>query len=329
MRRDQNGAGWARLAPILALDISLPWSAPAAANRQANGFDLDRASIPVDEIVRGGPPRDGIPALRNPERLPASDSPWLDSDWILGVEIEGEARAYPLAILIWHEVVNDELGGRPILISYCPLCGTGLVFDRRVANRVRQFGVSGLLYRSDMLMFDRESQSLWSQISAQAVTGPSRGARLTLLRSQMMPWGHWRASHPQTSVLSRETGYRRRYGHSPYGDYEHSARLLFPARRDPRFHPKMPTLGLRVAGGAARAYPADEVAKAGGRVRERFAGRDVEVEWDARSGVFHYRLPEEIEVVRGFWFAWMAFHPESSVYRASPSATASGESTDR
>ena len=142
---------------VLVLAIASPWSATPAAARRLNGFQIDPASVPTGEFERGGPPRDGIPALADPERLAAADSPWLDSDWVVGVEIGGEARAYPVAILVWHELVNDELGGRPIVVSYCPLCGTALVFEREVAGRVRLFGVSGLLYRSDLLMFDRQS----------------------------------------------------------------------------------------------------------------------------------------------------------------------------
>lgn len=290
--------------------------AGAAHGEEPNGFSLESAAIPPEEIQKGGPPRDGIPALDTPDRVPAEKAPWADDDLVLGVEWNGEARAYPIAILDWHELVNDELGGRSILVSYCPLCGTGIVFDRRVGGRVRSFGVSGLLYRSDLLLYDRETESLWSQISAEAVTGPLVGRRLELIGSSMMRWGAWREAHPETTVLSRETGHRRNYGRSPYGDYATSARLVFPVPLDRRYHPKMRTLGLRLPGRSARAYPAEEVARSGGVVEETFEGQRVLVAYDAESGTFRVKVPSPIEVVEGYWFAWMAFHPESEVFIA-------------
>jgi hypothetical protein len=166
-------------------------------------------------------------------------------------------------------------------------------------------------------MFDRETESLWSQISAEAVTGPMLGRRLVLLRSRITRLGQWRSEHPQTSVLSRKTGHARRYGVSPYGDYHRSDRLMFPARRDARYHPKMPTAGLRVPGGESRAYPAAEVERSGGQVEERFAGHPVRVVYDADTGAFAIDAPDKLEVVEGYWFAWIAFHPESSVFAAS------------
>jgi hypothetical protein len=279
-----------------------------------NGFSLDPASIPVDEILAGGPPRDGIPSLDHPPVLRAAEAPWKADDLVLGVVWNGEARAYPLAILEWHELVNDTLGERPILVSYCPLCGTGIVFDRRIEGVVRSFGVSGLLYRSDLLMYDRETSSLWSQIAAESVTGPSIGQRLALIGSRIARLAEWKRSHPETTVLSRETGQRRDYGRSPYAGYADSDRLAFPAPLDRRYHPKMPTVGLRVRGGGARAYPALEVTRAGGEVQELFDGKPVTVAFDPEAAVFRVGAPEPIEVVQGYWFAWAAFHPETSVF---------------
>ncbi|MEX2206454.1 MAG: DUF3179 domain-containing protein [Myxococcota bacterium] len=281
-----------------------------------NGFALSPASIPAHEIISGGPGRDGIPALDHPATERAGASSWNDDEPVLALVIGDQARAYPVAILNWHEIVNDTLGGVPILVSFCPLCGTGLVFDRRIAGTTRRFGVSGLLYRSDLLMFDRETESLWSQISAAAVTGPSRGQRLSIVRARMDRWGQWRRAHPETTILARATGHARDYARSPYADYADSRRLFFPAPVDPRYHPKMPTLGLRIAGNAARAYPASELARAGSPVEEDFAGRPVRVAYDAERQVFEVSAPADVEVIEGYWFAWAAFHPESSVYTA-------------
>jgi len=294
----------------------------AAATR--NGFMLEPAAIPTEEILAGGPPRDGIPALDEPHTVAAAEARWGDDELVLGLVVGGEARAYPVAILNWHELVNDVLAGEPILVSFCPLCGTGMVFDRRIAGKTRRFGVSGLLYRSDLLMYDRESESLWSQISAEAVTGPLIGERLHLLRSRMARWGDWRSDHPGTTVLSRRTGHPRDYDRTPYAGYAQSADVMFSVPMDRRYHPKMPTLGVRVPGEGARAYPASELARAGGAIEERFLGHTVRVVYDAERQVFEVEAPTEVEVVEGFWFAWAAFHPETSVFRAPAAAEGEG-----
>jgi hypothetical protein len=282
-----------------------------------NEFVLDPASVDISEIQGGGPPRDGIPALFDPPSIAAAEAPWSDDELVLGVAWNGEARAYPIAILEWHELVNDTVGGLPVLVSYCPLCGTGIVFDRRVGGAVRSFGVSGLLYRSDLLLYDRETESLWSQIGSEAVTGPALGTRLRLVRSRMTRWSAWRAEHPNTTAMSPKTGHQRRYGTSPYGDYAVSKRLLFPVSADDRYHPKTPTIGLRVPGGASRAYPAEEIVRAGGRAVETFAGHRVSVAYDPEQQTFRVDAPPPIEVIEGFWFAWAAFHPESTVFSGS------------
>jgi hypothetical protein len=304
------------LLPRLVVFAAACGTARAAPPRELNGFDLGASIVPTEEILRGGPPRDGIPALDSPATVGVDAASWRDDEMVVGVEWPGGARAYPLAILVWHELVNDTVGGRPILVSYCPLCGTAMVFDRRVDGAERRFGVSGLLYRSDLLMFDRETESLWSQISAESVTGPSVKRRLTLLRSKMRPWGEWKRAHPETTVLSKNTGHRRSYGRSPYGGYDTSKRLLFPAPADPRYHPKMRTVGLRLPDGTARGYPLDEVRRAGGLVEETFAGHPVKIQLDPESDVFDVEAPRPVEVIEGFWFAWTAFHPGTSVFVA-------------
>ncbi len=297
--------------------LALALCSAASAEPRRNGFDLASSSVPEHEILNGGPPRDGIPALSLPAVVSAAEAPWRDEDRVIGVTLDGTSRAYPIAILDWHELVNDRLGGRSILVTYCPLCGTGMVFDREIGGQVRSFGVSGLLYQSDVLLYDRGSESLWSQIASEAITGPERGKRLELLRSAQIPWGEWRERHPDTTVLSDATGYRRDYSKTPYGGYSTSSRLYFPAPLDPRYPPKTPTLGLRTADGSARAYPAPELTASGSRVVESFEGRRIEVSYDQVSRTFEVDAPPEIEVIEGYWFAWAAFHPESTVYVAS------------
>ncbi len=322
-------AGWVGLA--LAVSGTGPADAAespenaAGRPRTLNGFVLSPIAIPVEEVLPGGPPRDGIPALDDPKAIAASEAQWSEDELVIGVALEGAARAYPVPLLEWHELVNDTLGGRPILVSYCPLCGTGIVFDRQLDGKPQTFGVSGLLYRSDLLLYDRTTNSLWSQIPALAVAGPRTGTRLSILRSEMTRWGDWRRRHPDTTTLSADTGHRRPYGKSPYGDYAQSEKLHFPAPVDGRYHPKMPTLGIRVPGGAARAYPAVEVVRAGGTIREVFEGRRVSVSYDPDNQVFRGDAPEDLEIVEGYWFAWAAFHPKTTVFTDASGKAASKE----
>ena len=308
-----------RLRLLVLLAAPLVLAASLARGGEApirNGFVLAPSAIPVQEILPGGPPRDGIPSLDHPRHVAPERSVFGDDALVIGFAWNGEARAYPLRILDWHELVNDTVGGRPILVSYCPLCGTGMVFDRHIQDQTREFGVSGLLWRSDVLMYDRDTHSLWSQIRSQAVTGPSIGQQLELLRSEQVTLGEWRRQHPGTRVLSRNTGHDRDYLRSPYAGYRKSARTLFPVPRDRRQRAKTMTLGLRTRDGLARAYPAPELEAAGGFAEERFAGRRIRVEWDADAGVFHVDAGEGIEVIKGYWFAWAAFHPETTVFDA-------------
>jgi hypothetical protein len=293
-----------------------------------NGFALSPSSVPVGEILGGGPTRDGIPALVNPPKIRAGEATLGAEEWVVGVAIGEEAVAYPIAILEWHELVNDTVGGMPILVSYCPLCRTAMVFDRRIAGREHIFGVSGLLYLSDLLLYDRETQSLWSQIRSEGVTGASLGQRLVLLRSRVLRWSQWRDLHARTSVLSRDTGHRRPYGRSPYGDYARSDELHFPVPHDRRYHPKTPTVGIRSADGLARAYPAVELVRAGGVVEEVVAARRVRVAYDSERENFSVDVPADVEIIEGYWFAWMAFHPESSVFRAGTSRGTNGSASE-
>ena len=230
--------------------LALVLCSAASAEPRRNGFDLASSSVPVYEILNGGPPRDGIPALTLPPLVSAAEAPWQDDDRVIGITLDGESRAYPIAMLDWHELVNDRLGSRHILVSYCPLCGTGMVFDREIGGRIRIFGVSGLLYQSDVLLYDRRSESLWSQIASEAITGPERGKRLELLRSAQIPWGEWRERHPDTTALSAldtvaTTARRRTPATRPPRDCYSPLRSTPATPRRPRHWACAPRMGLR------------------------------------------------------------------------------------
>ena len=165
-----------RLISLLTLTLGIFAYHQALHADTANGFDISNSSIPTNEILHGGPPRDGIPAISNPKHVSADQASFLrDSDRVIGIEINGEARAYSIGILNWHEIVNDRIGNQSVAITYCPLCGTGVAFDATIDGEVTEFGVSGLLYNSDVLLYDRNSESLWSQIKRQALAGDRVG----------------------------------------------------------------------------------------------------------------------------------------------------------
>jgi len=285
-----------------------------------NGFALDPSSVPAREIRRGGPSRAEIPALVHPASVAAGAARWDDDEPVMGVVVNGKARAYPLAMLRRHELVNDQLGGKPILISYCPLCGTGIVYYRRVEGRLHYFAVSGLLYRSDLLMYDLETESLWSQIGAEAVVGPALGARLQWLPSEIALWGGWKRAHPDTTVLSDDVGLALDYRRNPYYEYAHSPELVAPADWDRRYHAKLWTLGIHLPDGSARAYPASEIREAGGSVVETLESDTISVTYEAETRAFEVEAPEGVEYIQGYWFAWSAFHPNTTIFTATPNA---------
>ncbi len=289
--------------------------APATAV-QRNGFDLDDALVPVREIRAGGPPRDGIPAIDRPRFVAASRVDFLQADdRVLGLVVGGQARAYPIRILNWHEIVNDVIAGQGYIVSYCPLCGTGMVFE---VDAGTTFGVSGLLYNSDMLLYDRQTQSLWSQIMKQAITGPRKGETLHLVAAEHTTWADWRSRHPQSLVLSRDTGYRIDYRRSPYGNYEKTRRLMFPvAERSRRYHPKEWVLGISV-GKVHRAYPFSELAAGPAHFNDVVGDQRIVVSFDAehQRAWIEDETGQPLPTTRSFWFAWYAFHPQTEVYSA-------------
>ena len=220
--------------------------------------DLSKKSIPLSDLMRGGPPKDGIPAIDRPKFVDVRQAAtWLvPKEPVLVVERDGEARAYPLQILIWHELVNDEMEGTPILVSYCPLCNSAIVFDHRVDGIPHDFGVSGMLRHSDMVMYDRRTDSLWQQITGEAIVGAHTGKTLKILGSQTVSFDTFSKNFPEGRVLSRETGIQRPYGHTPYMGYEFGNRLMMPVPVTRSSHLRLLERIVTVsAGKTVRAYP--------------------------------------------------------------------------
>jgi hypothetical protein len=210
---------------LLALVIWLVAAAPALAADAARwrlewpDTDFTLHSVPLDEIISGGPPRDGIPSIDAPAFVPAAEAGLADNEPVIGLVIEGDARAYPLRILIWHEIVNDVVGGVPVAVTYCPLCNTGLVFDRRVGERVLEFGTTGKLRHSDLVMYDRTTESWWQQFLGEAIVGELTGTQLVMLPARLESLSAFKARAPGGRVQVPRSD-ARAYGVNPYAGYD-------------------------------------------------------------------------------------------------------------
>ncbi|MCK4710214.1 MAG: DUF3179 domain-containing protein [Gammaproteobacteria bacterium] len=285
-----------------------------------NGFDLSNSLIDKELILAGGPAKDGIPAIDSPRFISPHDATYLTAtDRILGIQINGVSKAYPIAILNWHEIVNDEINGTQFSITYCPLCGTGVAFSSRVKDKTLNFGVSGLLYNSDVLLYDRQTESLWSQIKSMAISGELRGEKLTKLPITHTSWSNWLKTHPETTVLSNKTGYSRDYSRDPYSGYEKSKATYFQVthKAPDYFHPKERVLGLEV-NNRFKAYPFSEIDKANSKLfKDSFAGQKFSIHWDKdnQQASITDSAGKQMLAIEGFWFAWFAFHPETEVFK--------------
>ncbi|NIP30264.1 MAG: DUF3179 domain-containing protein, partial [Candidatus Dadabacteria bacterium] len=221
-----------------------------------NGFKLDNLLIPKSEIMSGGPPKDGIPSITNPKFKSVEESNWLnDEDLVVGVEINNIKKAYPLRILVWHELVNDKIEDAAFLVTYCPLCGSVLVFSRKINSSELSFGVSGLLYQSDVLFYDHQSESLWSQLMKKAVSGKKSGSELIILPFIMSKWKDWKINNPESLILSDDTGYFRDYNRNPYENYEKSNILYFPVNKKSNQLKQKEKLLIVEYNGISKAYP--------------------------------------------------------------------------
>jgi len=285
-------------------------------------FDVTRHSVPVNEILGGGPPRDGIPALDAPKFVSADKARKFlsDKDRVLGVAVAGRAKAYPIRILNWHEIVNDEINERPITITWCPLCVSGIVYDPVLNGKRLTFGVSGKLYKASLVMYDRQTESMWSQILQEAIAGPMTGAKLSMLPAQHTTWADWRGQHPDTLVLSPDTGYDRDYGLNPYADYYEQG-IAFGGPRagrqlDPEIRPMERVLGIQF-GDAKKVYPFSRLKKQSATFQDDVAGQKIVIHFDPRSeSAYASTLSgEQIPSLVTFWFAWVDFYPGTLVFK--------------
>ncbi len=246
----------ASLALVVASGTAIAQSASDRAEWPKTEFD--RRTVDLAEIQSGGPPKDGIPAIDRP-RFVAVDAAkaWLKAkEPLIVLRLGGERRAYPLQILMFHEIVNDEVAGQPVAVTFCPLCNASFVFDRRVAGRVLDFGTTGRLRKSDLVMYDRQTDSWWQQFNGTGIVGHYAGTKLKVLPSEIVAFEDFAAAYPGGKVLSRETGYSRPYGRNPYRGYDRidQSPFLFSDPVDKRLPPMERVLSV-AAGGKQRIYP--------------------------------------------------------------------------
>ena len=204
--------------------------------------DFSKHTVPFSEILSGGPPRDGIPPIDEPKFIDFGEADqYLGRlEPVISFEINGDVRAYPLQILTWHEIVNDVVGGVPVAVTFCPLCNSAIVFDRTLDGVVHRFGTSGNLRHSDLIMWDRKTESWWQQLTGEAIVGELAGKKLTFLPGPIISWGDFKEANPGGKVLSQDTGFRRDYGRNPYVGYDRvdNPPFLFQGDLDGRLLPK-------------------------------------------------------------------------------------------
>ena len=313
---------------------------PTADRRLPEDYTIEELN---DNARSGGPPPDGIPSIDDPNFLPADESPrnLVDESPVFGVEINGDARAYPQYVLVWHEIVNDVVGGEPVAVTYCPLTGTAQGFYRGETT----FGVSGQLINTNLVMFDRATDSYWPQILARGITAPHEGEYLDEFHVIWTTWKRWRTAHPDTQVLSEDTGFARNYGSDPYGDYlppsgyySNENTLFPPLQTNDRFPLKQVVIGTRSEDGAM-AITKEQLRKdtvIGGSINGVAYDSVYEPELDTG---YVYRNPDSLDVVTdgnrytvggepydpddlplerqiafdAMWLAWYGYYPSTVV----------------
>jgi len=301
---------------ILARNYTATTETPSVMGTQSNSkgltTDYSKTSIDTTKLLSGGPGKDGIPALNNPTFVAIGEEALEDEVQGVFVERGTDKRFYPYNILVWHEIVNDTIGGEPLAITFCPLCGSAIVFDRVVGGRTLTLGVSGLLYESNLVMFDRETESLWSQVLGRAVVGELLGTELEIESMSVLTYKVLKAKYPDAKVLSQKTGHPRNYTIYPYGDYDENDDIYFPVSvTDARYQAKT-IMYVTPFDGRSFAFPItslpenDKRSVESGGTRLTLFKQDGEITVTTQGGK---NLPGYYEM----WFSWATHHQADGV----------------
>jgi hypothetical protein len=262
----------------------LPDEPPPAGAESEFDTDFSRHTVPYSEILSGGPPKDGIPSIDDPQFVSIEEADeWLEPlEPVLRVEVDDVAKAYPIQILMWHEIVNDTVNGLPLVVTFCPLCNTGIVFERTIDGEPVEFGTTGRLRFSNLIMYDRTTETWWQQGNGEAIAGDLAGEELAFYPADMIAWETFKEAHPEGQVLSRETGFSRSYGENPYAGYDNinSTPFLFEGPSTPDELPAMARVLTVDLGGEAVAYPY-EVLSEQQVVNDTVGDNEIVVFWSA------------------------------------------------
>ena len=255
---------------------------PADAAREFT-TDFSKHSVPLDEILSGGPPKDGVPSVDDPLYVSIEEADqWLESvEPVIALKIGDAARAYPIQILIWHAIANDVLDGKPVLVTFCPLCNTAIAYDRTIDGKIFDFGTTGRLRYSNMIMYDRQTETWWQQATGEAIAGELSGERLEVLPAALISWKDFKETYPEGDVLSRETGYDRSYGENPYSGYDdiNHPPLLYDGPDTPDILSPLERVFTLETEGEAVAYPYKVLEKER-VVNDRVGGQEIAVMWN-------------------------------------------------
>ncbi|MBM3126208.1 MAG: DUF3179 domain-containing protein [Chloroflexi bacterium] len=328
----------------------LPAEPPPFGAEREFSTDFSKHSVPYSEILSGGPPKDGIPSIDEPQFIPAKEADeWLaDREPVVFVQVGEDARAYPIQILMWHEIVNDVVGGEPLMISFCPLCNTAIAFKRTHDGQVLDFGTTGRLRYSNLIMYDRQTETWWQQATGDAIAGEYTGSQLEFYPASMISWADFKTQFPDGKVLSRDTGHPRDYGRNPYYGYDDISQtpFLFDGATPNQLPPKRvinDTVGREAivvfwAEGTASALDRTKIpegrevgsAVVYSRVLDGstldFESNDRKIfdlqtgsEWNilgqAIAGELLDRQLASVVSINHFWFSWAAFKPETKFYQ--------------
>jgi len=280
---------------------------PSGAERQFT-TDFSKHTIPYSDILSGGPPKDGIPAIDNPIFINVDEADQFleDIEPVIFLKIGEEARAYPLQILTWHEIVNDVVGGNPITVTFCPLCNTAIAFDRNFDGQVLDFGTTGRLRFSNLIMYDRQSETWWQQATGEGIAGEYTGQQLTFLPASIIGWAEFKGNFPEGQVLSRETGFPREYGRNPYAGYDNinNSPFLFRGPETPGVLPAMARVLTVELNSDAVAYPY-EVLQEQGAINDTLAESEIVIFWQpgTASALDASRIAEGQDVGAGVSFS--------------------------
>ncbi len=260
----------------------LPEEPPPFGSDQQFSTDFSKHTVPYTDILSGGPPKDGIPAIEDPKFTSVAEADQFleDLEPVIFFQIGDDARAYPLQILTWHEIVNDVVDGNPVTLTFCPLCNTAIAFDRNFDGQVLDFGTTGRLRFSNLIMYDRQTETWWQQATGEGIAGEYAGSQLTFLPASIIGWGEFRENFPDGQVLSRDTGFSRDYGRNPYAGYDNinNSPFLFRGPRTPSALPAMARVLTVELNEEAVAYPYD-VLQAQAAINDTVAGNEIVILW--------------------------------------------------